>query len=61
MTSAGDARTQVTWTDTGRIAGLSIYRFMRFGLERFVGQPMERGLAKLKEHAETRVASSRSG
>ena len=58
MSPAGDARTQVTWTDTGRIAGLPIYRFMRFGLERFVGQPMERGLAKLKERAEAGVATA---
>jgi uncharacterized protein YndB with AHSA1/START domain len=44
--------TRVTWTDRGRISGPVIYRFMRFMLERFVGQPMDRGLAKLKQQAE---------
>ena len=44
--------TRVTWTDRGRISGPVIYRYMRFMLDRFVGQPMDRGLAKLKQQAE---------
>jgi hypothetical protein len=45
-------RTLVTWANTGTIVGLPVYRFMRFGLGRFVGVPMDRGLADLKNIAE---------
>lgn len=60
FTTNGD-HTTVTWTDTGTIAGLPIYRFMRFMLERFVGRPMARGLATLKQIAETPAAHPRRG
>jgi hypothetical protein len=46
-------RTLVTWANSGTIAGLPVYRFMRFGLGRFVGVPMDRGLADLKNIAES--------
>ncbi|MDQ6891088.1 MAG: SRPBCC family protein [Acidobacteriota bacterium] len=51
---AEGTRTRVTWKDFGRIEGLPIYRFMRFMVGRFVGTPMEKGLAKIKDLAESR-------
>lgn len=50
-------RTLVTWANAGTIAGLPVYRFMRFGLGRFVGAPMDRGLANLKKIAEASLES----
>lgn len=52
LSADGVGRTRVVWTDSGKIAGLPIYRFMRFMITRFVGAPMEQGLARLKQRAE---------
>jgi hypothetical protein len=60
ITPDGDG-TSVTWDNSGQIAGLPVYRFMRFGLGRFVGAPMDRGLATLKKLAEEKAAASSSG
>ena len=54
-------QTLVTWTDQGIIAGQPVYRFMRFGLNRFVGTPMERGLTSLKRAAEGAQSTRVSG
>lgn len=57
MSPMDGGATRLTWTDTGRISGLPVYRYMRFMLDRFVGQPMDRGLATLKAKAEAQGAA----